>query len=88
MARGRFGLHLPDIAVANELVAHRHAGLGRLTLWKKAYLRFARIPVKAGADDLDIQIRQTKISTRLHVPQDGGPDGFVVVDIRLPATRH
>lgn len=84
----RLGLHLPDIPVADELVVHRHPGLGRLALREEAHFRFARVSLEFHADNLDVQVRQAEVSARFHVPQDGGADGFVIVDASFLASSR
>lgn len=80
------GLHLPGVTFANELVAHRHPGLGRLALRAEAHFRFARIALEFDADHLNVEVGQSKISARLHMAKHGGPDGFVIVDAGLLAS--
>ena len=82
------GLHLPGVSFANELVAHRHPGLGRLALRAKAHFGFARIALEFDANHLNIEVGQSEISARLHMAQHGSPDGFVIVDAGLLASGH
>ncbi len=74
-------LHFPSVAIALQLIGHRHAAVGGLTLRREQHLRLTAIAVETCIAHGDFKFRQTEVPARGDVRSNSGPYRFVRVNV-------